>query len=356
MAEGKYIRFIARLGSVLLSIAAAWLLFTYAMPWLLPFILAIITARLLEPIVLYMKKRFKFQRGFTAAVCTVLVVVCAITAAALLTGSAIAKIIELAKDLPSYFSSLPDLVDGVESKLQNLIMSSSPEMRGIVEGALSGIIKQANELPGRFSDRVISLLSSCASCTPKVLMFIVTYAVGTFFLSASFQSVIKFLVKQFPEHWQGKIKSMKSDVFGTLGKWARAELILMGVTFAELLATFLLLRIKSPVSAALLVSVIDALPVLGTGVVLIPWAILLFVSGNYARGAVIAVIWGVITLVRSFLEPKILGENVGLNPAATLLAIYAGFCVMGVKGMIFFPFILIILKQFNDKGYIKLWK
>lgn len=356
MGESKYIRFIARLGSVLLGAAFAWLLFSYALPWLLPFIFAMLTARLLEPIVLYMKKRFKFRRGFSAAVCTIMVVGCVISAVALLTGGVIAKLIELAKDLPSYFSSLPELVDGVQGKLQNLIMSSSPEMRGIVEGALGGIMHQANELPARFSAKVISFLTSCASCTPKVLMFIVTYAVGTFFLSTSFQSVINFLVKQFPGHWQSKIKGMKSDVFGTLGKWARAELILMTVTFAELLAAFLLLRIKSPLPAAMLVAVIDALPVLGTGIVLIPWAILLFISGNYARGAAIAVIWGIITLVRSFLEPKLLGENVGLHPAATLLAIYAGYSIAGVRGMIFFPFILIILKQFNDRGYVKLWK
>jgi len=356
MSESKYMRFILRLGSVLLAVAASWLILTYAMPWLLPFILAMVTARLLEPIVLFMKSRFKFRRSFTAAVCTVLIVTCVIIAVILLAGSGIAILIELAKDMPAYFSSLPDFMDRIQRKLQGLIMSSSPEMRGVVESALGGIMNQANELPAKFSAKMLEFLSSCASCTPRVVMFIVTYAVGTFFLSASFQSVVRFLVRQFPEHWQGKVRNMKSDVFGTLGKWARAELILMSITFAQLLAAFLILRIRSALPAALLVSVIDALPVLGTGVILIPWAILLLIGGNYGRGAVIAVIWGFITLVRSFLEPKILGDNVGLHPAATLLAIYAGFCLMGVKGMIFFPFILIILKQFNDKGYIKLWK
>lgn len=354
--ESKYLTFIVRLGSVLLAVATAWLLFTYALPWLLPFLLAMLTARLLEPIVLYLKRKFKFRRGFSAAICTILVVSCAITAAALIAGATIAKLIELAKNLPSYFSNLPDLVDGLQTKLQSLIMSASPEMRGLVEGALDGIMKQANELPGMFSSKVVSFLSSCASCMPKVIMFVVTYAVGTLFISASYQGVMKFLVRQFPERWQGKIQGMKSDVFGTLGKWARAELILIAVTFVELSVAFMLLRIKSPIPAALLVSIIDALPVFGTGVVLLPWAVLLFIGGNFARGALVAVIWGFITLMRSFLEPKILGDNVGLHPAATLLAIYAGYCISGVKGMIFFPFILIILKQFNDKGYLKIWK
>ena len=356
MTESKYLRFMVRLGSVLLAVISAWLLFAYALPWLLPFIFAMLTARLLEPILLYLKRRFRFRRGFSAAICTILVVSCVITAVALVAGGAIAKLIELARELPSYFSNLPNLADSLQNRLQNLIMSSSPEMRGLVEGALGGIMRQANELPGLISSRMINFLTSCASCMPKVIMFVVTYAVGTFFISASYESVMKFIVRQFPEHLQGKIRGMKSDVFGTLGKWARAELILMAVTFAELLGAFMLLRIKSPLPAALLVAVIDALPVFGTGLVLLPWAVLLFIGGNFARGALIAVIWGVITLVRSFLEPKLLGDNVGMHPAATLLAIYAGYCVAGGKGMIFFPFILIILKQFNDKGYLKLWK
>jgi len=345
-----------RLGSVLLGVIAAWLLFTYALPWLLPFIFALLTARLVEPIVLYLKRRLKFRRGFSAAICTILAVGVIITAVALIAAGVITKLTELAKDIPSYFSNLPNLVDGFQGRLQNIIMSSSPEMRGIIEGALNGIMRQVNELPGIVSSKLINFLSSCASCMPKVVMFIVTYAVGTFFISASYESVIKFIVRQFPAHLQGKIRGMKSDVFGTLGKWVRAELILMVITFAELLAAFMLLRIRSPLPAALLVAVIDALPVFGTGLILLPWAVLLFISKNFGRGALIAVIWGVITLVRSFLEPKILGDNVGLHPAATLLAIYAGYCIAGVKGMLFFPFILIILKQFNDKGYIKLWK
>ena len=356
VTESKYLRFMLRLGSVLLAVISAWLLFTYALPWLLPFIFAMITARLLEPLVLYLKRKFRFRRGFAAAICTILAVGCVITVVAHIAGATIAKLIELAKELPSYFSNLPNLVDGIQTKLQSLIMSSSPEMRGLVEGTLGGIMRQANELPGLISSRMINFLSSCASCMPKVIMFVVTYAVGTFFISASYEAVTRFILRQFPEHLQGKIRGMKSDVFGTLGKWARAELILMAVTFAELLGAFMLLRIKSPLPAALLVAIIDALPVFGTGLILLPWAVLLFVSGNFTRGALIAVIWGIITLVRSFLEPKILGDNVGLHPAATLLAIYAGYCVAGVKGMIFFPFIVIILKQFNDKGYLKLWK
>lgn len=355
MTESKYLRFALKLGSVLLGLAAFWLAFVYALPWFLPFILAMLTARLMEPAVLFMFRRFRFSRSFTAALLTIIIALLLIIFMTLVTGGILIKAIELVKELPKYLSSVPILINTLDGKLKAAISAVSPEMRGFVESATQGLMVQINSFPAELTAMLLHFLTTCASCTPRFVMFIFTYAIGTFFISSSFNSVNKFIVRQFPPQWQDKVKRMKSDLFGTLGNWVKSELTLMGITFGELLVAFYILRVKSAFTAALLVAFIDALPVLGTGTVLIPWAVLLFVGGNFERGAAIAVTWGIITLVRSFLEPKILGNNVGLHPAATLLAIYLGYSVLGVKGMILFPFTLIVLKQFNDKGYIKLW-
>ncbi len=355
MPESGYLRFALRLGSVLLAVAAFWLFFVYALPWFLPFILAMLTARLIEPGVLFMFRRFSFKRSFSAAVFTILVVSAQLLLFVLIGGSLIAKLIEIVRELPSYLAALPSIFNLLDLKIDTLLSSLSPDMRAIAESILAAASRQISSIPSELSSRLLQFLSICAGCTPDVIMFIITYAIGTFFLSTSYLSVNRFLVRQFPESWQDKVKHMKSDMFGTLGSWARSELILMGVTFTELLVSFSLLGVRAPFSSALLIAFIDALPVLGTGSVLIPWAILLFVGGNFGKGAALIVTWGVATLVRSFLEPKILGGNVGLHPAATLVAIYLGYSVMGVKGLLLFPLTLIVLKQFNDKGYIKLW-
>ncbi len=356
MTESNCLRFALRLGCILLAAAAVWFAFAYALPWLMPFILAMLTARLIEPGILFLFRRLGFQRSFSAAIFTILIVSFLLVFFTLISGMLLGKMIEIIKELPAYLAGLPVLANSLYDKLQTLVSSASPEMRGFAESAAEGLSRQLSVLPGELSARLVRFLSSCASFAPGVIMFIFTYAIGTFFISSSYQRVNKFLIRQFPEKWQDKIRHMKSDMFGTLGGWLKAELFLMAVTFLELLIAFGLLRVRSPFSAALTVAFIDALPVLGTGTVLIPWAVMLFIGGNFARGAAVAVTWGVITLVRSFLEPKILGDNVGLHPAATLLAIYLGYSIMSVKGMLLFPLTLIILKQFNDKGYISLWK
>ena len=356
MAESKYLRFIVRLGSLLLAAAAALIIIVYALPWLSPFILAIITARLIEPVVLFMKKKFGFQRTFTSAVCTIIFILLLIALLTLLLSGLISKIIDVAETLPHYLSSLPNTANLFQTKLQSLISSASPEMRGFIEIAINDVISRLNSLPSFLSGKLLSFFTSCASSTPKVLFFFLTYTIGTFFISSTYQTVILFIVKQFPDRLQGKVKQMRSDMFGTLGIWVRSELILMGVTFSLLLISFFLLGVKSAFTAALIIAAIDSLPILGTGIFLIPWSLLLFIDGNYGTGAAIIVIWGITCLVRSFLEPKILGNRVGLHPAAALLAIYVGFCLLGIIGMVLFPLTLIIFKQFHDKGYVKLWK
>ncbi len=130
----------------------------------------------------------------------------------------------------------------------------------------------------------------------------------------------------------------------------------MGMTFFQLLVVFLLLGIEGAVEIAAVTAFIDALPVFGTGVVLLPWAAYCAVSGDVRRGIALMLCWAIANLVRNCAQAKLLGDQIGLDPIASLLAIYVGFKVWGVGGMLIFPIVLVTLKQLNDTGAIKLWK
>ena len=130
----------------------------------------------------------------------------------------------------------------------------------------------------------------------------------------------------------------------------------MLVTFLILTAAFLLLRIDYAVLLALIISFVDALPVLGVGTVLIPWALVMLISGNTSLAFGLVASYCTVCVTHSGLEPKLVGSQLGLHPVATLLAMYVGFCAVGILGMILFPIILITVKQLNDKGYLRIWK
>ena len=107
---------------------------------------------------------------------------------------------------------------------------------------------------------------------------------------------------------------------------------------------------------AVVIAFIDALPVFGTGTVLLPWAALCCLEGNFPKGIALTALYLVIWLVRSIMEPKLMAKSAGLPPLPALMAMYVGFCAMGVAGMILGPILLLLVKQLHDGGYLHLWK
>ena len=130
----------------------------------------------------------------------------------------------------------------------------------------------------------------------------------------------------------------------------------MAMTFFELLLAFLLLRVKEPVGLAALTALVDALPVFGTGTILLPWALYCLLLGRRGRALGLAFSWALLNLVRSCTQAKLLGDQIGLDPLTSLLSVYVGWRVCGVWGMLLFPILAMILIQLNRRGVIHLWR
>ena len=135
---------------------------------------------------------------------------------------------------------------------------------------------------------------------------------------------------------------MGASLRRVLGGWFRAQLKLMAVTFVLLLTGFLLLRIQMPLVLALTVALLDALPLFGTGTVLIPWGLLAMASGNLRRGTGLLLLYGLAALTRNVLEPRLLGSQMGVSPLLTLLAIYGGYRAFGFGGMLLLPILTML--------------
>jgi predicted PurR-regulated permease PerM len=136
----------------------------------------------------------------------------------------------------------------------------------------------------------------------------------------------------------------------------RAQLLLMGICFLELLAAFLLLGVRSAPILALVTALVDALPVFGTGAVLLPWALYCLLLHETRRGLGLLVTWGLAELTRNAAQAKLLGDQIGLDPLASLLSVYIGWRVAGVGGMLLFPLGAMVLIRLNDRGVVRLWK
>jgi sporulation integral membrane protein YtvI len=338
------------------SIILLWLILRYALPWLLPFLVAAVITRLLEPVVRFLTERYRFKRGFASAACTIIVFAALVAVTAVVIGRTVIELTAFIKDLPSLLGSLTKTVSLIGDKIDGYIKAAPPEIQSYLNNAVDGLVRKIADLPAALSGDALSLLSGIAKLTPKLILFFFTCALSVFFFSCGYKEISAFLLRQIPKNRQKSLRDFRTDFVSTLGKWVKAELMLAGITFAEMAAAFLIMRIDFALLLALLVAIVDFLPVLGSGAFLVPWAIITLIGGNVKNSVALVIIFIINTVVRSILEPKMIGNQIGLPAIATLIAMYVGFCSAGVTGMVLFPIGLIMLKHLNDKGYIKLWK
>ena len=356
MPQNKYLRILVQAAFIAAGIIILFLSVKYLIPWLLPFLLAFLTAALIEPAIRLLVSRFRIKRAFASAACSLVILALVCGLFSFMAGRAMYELSGLVHDLPELLSGIPSVISSIEARLDRYIVSAPPEIQAYLENAIANISAKSAELPAALTEKLLALLSSVISSSPAIMLFAVTYIIAVFFISGSYGEIKSFIMRQIPRRHQNSARSMKTDLTGTLIKWLKAQILIMCITFLELTLAFLLMRMEYAAFLALFTSVVDALPVFGVGTVLLPWAAIAALTGKGARAAALLFTYLVITVVRNFLQPRLVGGMLGVHPVPMLIAIYVGFCAAGVGGMLIFPIFLIMLKQLSDSGYIKLWK
>ena len=345
-----------RLGLTLAASAGAlWLGLRFLLPWLAPFLLALALSALLEPAVRALTRQ-GWRRGLAAGVLTLLLLGLIGWAAAALGGRCLSRASALARELPALMQRLARGADDLERRLLHFTDAGSPELREYLELALASLGDALSALPLQLSQGLLGFLSRAAQSGPDVLLFAVTAGLGTFFLSASFPRSTAFLLAQLPDRLRQRLQGLGGDLKKSFGGLLRAQAQLMGLCFLELLLAFWLLGVKNAPVLALMTALVDALPVFGTGTVLLPWAAGRALLGDPGRALGLTAVWIGSNVLRNCLQAKLLGDQIGLSPIASLLAVYVGWKLSGVGGMLLLPVLLAVLQQLNDRGAVRLWK
>lgn len=337
------------------AVGIIWLAARFLLPWAAPFILAYAVAALLEPPLGYLLRR-GWRRAPAAGLLTMAVVGLVVWAAVGLSWRCISAVTDFAKMAPELVGAVSRGLEQLRGRILIYIAAAPEGVAQYLETALEALGDGLYRLPVLLSQWALDLLAKMAQASPDILLFVVTAGIGTYFISASYPRTTAFILAQLPETFRGRLEGLGQDMKGSFGGFLRSQLILMLMTFFQLLLGFLLLGVKNPVGIAAVTALIDALPVFGTGVVLVPWAVYSLLLGSMSRGLGLLICWAVVNLVRSCTQAKLLGDQIGLDPLASLMAVYVGWQVWGVWGMLLFPILLVTLQQLNEKGVIKLWK
>lgn len=215
---------------------------------------------------------------------------------------------------------------------------------------LSDIVSEAIK---QASSSIPAGIASLLRALPKILLFIAVSAIASFYFCLWRDDNAGVLERMLPEKWAKKVPDIKKSISGTALGYLRAYLLIFFMTFSELYVGLAILKVKYSFILAFLIAIVDILPVFGTGIVLVPWALILLLGKNYYLGFGLLIIYAVILLVRQIAEPKIIGKSIGLDPLITLVAMYAGFKLFGLFGMILGPALALVIKTLFSVGLKK---
>ncbi len=331
---------------VLLAIGlplGAFLAVRYLLPLVLPTLLALLLARPLMGLTDRLRKRLP---GSLAAGLT-------LGGALLLLGGGLALLLwRLSQEASLMLRRLPELLEalpGALSRLGALLKQWAayvPEQfRAYLTDLTEQMLSRGLSIPTKLYDFFSSFLSETLLGLPAAALFLTVVLLSAFFLCRDHARLSRSLRLQIPPRWLAGLSWLKARCEETLLRWVRVQGMLVLATFCILLAGFLLMGLPTAFFLALCISLLDALPIIGAGTALIPWAVLCLLTGRVPTALALLVLWGLCWLCRTLLEPRLLSARLGLHPLWTLLAVYIGFHLSGVWGMLLYPLFAILLRQ-----------
>lgn len=353
--DERKLKFIINCAYFVLIAVIAWLVVKYLLNWVMPFVIGFLIAAAVQPAARFCHRK----NGANVKACSIAAVLLLVAA---VMGAAAFGVSRLARGLRDASEHLPAIIEKLTQSLNRFSLWLAPVLHDVqvrtgfkIDTSLSGIsaqILKISELP----QTATAFLHSAVSSLPAFLLNLVITVVAACFIAADYPRVLEFLKRCIPKRYRQTAAELKSFFFTTVLRLLRAYLTIMFITFCELSVGLLILRVPNPVGLAALIAVVDILPVLGTGTVMIPWAIIELLMGKISLGIGLALVYAVITIARNILEPKIVGSHIGLHPLITLAAIVVGLKALGVAGMLLFPITVIFVKHLHDSGAIRLWK
>lgn len=324
---------------------AVWLGIRYILPLALPFLLGAMLALAAEPMTGLFCRRLRLPRGAAAGI-SVSIAFCFLALIVLLLCAIIIRELGvLAGVLPDLEETAKNGMTMLSDWLLKLIRRMPDGIRSILERNITGFFSGGTALLDQAVRYVLGLASAILSHVPDSALTLGTGVISSYMIAAKLPKIKAWLTARFPKQrlrpMLDSLKRMKTAV----GSWLLAQAKLSGVTWLIVTLGFMILRIPYAPLWAVAVALVDAFPVLGTGTILIPWALVCFLQENGARAIGLMGIYAVVALTRSVLEPKLVGRQLGLDPLVTLAALYAGYKIWGLGGMLVAPLLAVTVRN-----------
>ena len=338
----KIIRKILNIGLLIIGIYIGLKLAVFYIPFIIAFIISLI----IEPAIKFLMKKTNITRKMSSIIIFLL-------AFSIIIGSVTWGIISLVSESTNLLQTLNIYIDKVYTQMQETIskmsitkISISKNISNLVQEASTEILFKISGWLTEFLTKLINVITSI----PTIAIYTVITILSLYFICTDRIYILDLMEHHMPSKWIKRLTIHIKEISKNLGGYLKAVVTLIFVSFIiSVIGLYILkfvgMNVKYPLLIALGIAFVDALPILGAGTVIVPWAIFSALDGDIKLAIAIIILWIIMSVVRQFLEPKIVSGKIGIHPIFTIIAMYTGFRIIGILGMLFGPIVLIILKS-----------
>lgn len=316
----------------------------------MPFVVGWIIASIANPLVRFFEKRLKIVRKHGTAIVIVLVLAIIVLLSYGVIGKLVTESMKFAKDFPTYIASLKADYTEVTENVNDLIDKLPKGIRGQVDSLTNGLGDMGAKLIKGISVPTFGALGQAASHLPSILIAIIFGFLASYFIIADREMIYGWIGKHIPASTKEKGIRAFGEVKTVVGGYFKAQFKIMFVVYIIVTIGLFILKVPFALLAGLGIAFLDMLPFFGTGTILCPWALLKFMAGDHKMAIGLLIIYVVSQLVRQLIQPKLLGDSIGLNPFATLFFMYVGYKWGSVLGMIVAVPIAMIIINLSKAG------
>ena len=334
-----------KIPSIILIFTLVWLVIRFFLPLFSPFLLGLLLALAAEPMVGFLHKKLHVPRFLSSGIGVCI-------AFSLLAMVLLSLCAFLLRELGSLSRVLPDLGQTAKSSFSLVrswllqLSARSPEsLQPLLEQNVNEFFSDGTALLDRVISHLLGLAGDLLSHIPNSALGLGTAVISAFLISAKLPKLRRWFLRQIPKEWLCTLSRTGKQIRSVLGAWFTAQCKLTAVSFVLLFLGLVILRIPYALLWALGICLVDAFPVLGVGTVLLPWSLICLLQQDTPRAIGLASTYVAVTLTRSMLEPRFLGRHLGLDPLVTLIALYVGFRLWGIGGMILAPILTVLILQ-----------
>lgn len=317
----------------------------------MPFVIGWIISCIANPFVVFLERKLKIRRKAG----TVVVIICVIAA---VSGIGYGLGVVLWRQVSGFIEEVPSMWETVKHDFDNLgilinqyIGVRAPKFADALNDLGNTIGEMITDLPKSLNVSTFEGMGSMVGNIASVIISIIMCMLSAYFFIADRDWVTTFVSKVLPENITHKYDVFSSSLKQAVGGYFKAQFRIEIWMYVLLLVGLTVLKVRYSLLIALLMAFLDFLPFFGTGIVLVPWAVVTLIGGNYLRAIGFLVIWGAGQLFRQLIQPKIMGESIGMEPIPTLFLLFIGYRIAGVGGMLIAVPLGIIVVNMNEAGF-----